>query len=260
MRFLGIDLAWSPHNTSAGAALRWDGIRAPLVAWRDDLTSDADLVAWVVAQAGEEGVLVAIDAPLIVPNETGTRPCDREITRLFGRYHAGTHPANRRNLGRYSGLRGERLVGLLGEHGFAHVLNVERRGEARGIMEVYPHPAMVNLFGLGQILKYKYRRGRSCATRWAEFRRYQNLLRTLSDVEPSMHLPSEITNRQVEGLRGHALKRYEDLLDAVFCAYIVFYCWFWGPTRYRVFGNLANGYIVVPVPVHTKAQRGEVLR
>jgi len=259
MRFLGVDLAWSPRNTSAGAVLHWGGDCATLVAWRDDLTGDADVVAWMMAQAGETDALVAIDAPLIVPNETGVRPCDREITRLFGRYHAGAHPANRRNLGRYGGLRGERLVELLERHGFAHVLNADQQGETRGIMEVYPHPAMVNLFGLGQILKYKSRPGRTYEMRWAELRRYQNHLRALSNAEPAIRLPSEITDRQVEGLRGRALKRYEDLLDAAFCAYIALYCWAWGPTHYRIFGDLANGYIVVPVLAQAKAQKGEVL-
>jgi predicted RNase H-like nuclease len=258
MRFLGVDLAWSPRNTSAGAALCWDGDSANLVAWRDDLTDDADVVAWAIAQAGEAGTLVAIDAPLIVPNETGTRPCDREITRQFGRYHAGTHPANRRNLGRYEGLRGERLVDLLEQRGFAHVHRIERRGEVRGVMEVYPHPAMINLFGLDRILKYKARSGRGYEKRWAEFRRYQTYLRALSDSEPSVRLPSEITNRQVESLRGRALKRYEDLLDAVFCAYIALYCWAWGPMRYRIFGDTRTGYIVVPL-AEAKKQTGEAI-
>jgi len=246
MRFLGVDLAWSPRNTSAGAALSWDGEKAALVAWRDNLRDDADVAAWVVAQAGAGGAVVAFDAPLIVPNETGMRPCDRELTRVFRRYHAGTHPANRRRLRQYGGLRGEHLAEMLKRYGFAHPLSLERQSGARVMMEVYPHPAMVVLFGLERILKYKSRPGRIYALRWTELRRYQSYLGSLSTAEPALRLPREIIGHPVEGERGQALKCYEDLLDAVFCAYIALYCWFWGAERCRIFGSLTDGYIVVP--------------
>ena len=248
MHFLGVDLAWSPRNTSAGAALSWNGAWATPVAWRDDLTDDLDIAAWITAHTEEAGTWVAIDAPLVVANETGARPCDREITRLFGRSYAGTHPVNRGNLQRYGGLRGERLARLLEERGFTHALPIEPEAKTRRMLEVYPHPAMVTLFGLNQILKYKPRPGRTYEMRWAEFRRYQTLLRALADGEPPLLLPTEITGRQVEGLGRQALKRYEDLLDAVFCAYIALYCWFWGLARCRAFGDLENGYIIVPLP------------
>jgi predicted RNase H-like nuclease len=50
----------------------------------------------------------------------------------------------------------------------------------------------------------------------------------------------------VRALRGKALKRYEDLLDAVFCAYIAFYYWY-EPETCMVIGDLDDGYIVTPV-------------
>jgi predicted RNase H-like nuclease len=52
--------------------------------------------------------------------------------------------------------------------------------------------------------------------------------------------------QNLSDFRGQALKRYEDTLDAVFCAYLAWYCWRWGEERNQQFGKLADGYIVVP--------------
>ncbi|HXG22607.1 MAG TPA: hypothetical protein VNN62_26485 [Methylomirabilota bacterium] len=47
--------------------------------------------------------------------------------------------------------------------------------------------------------------------------------------------------------QGKALKAYEDQLDAVFCAYLALYYWWWGAKRHRIFGNTEQGYIIAPV-------------
>ncbi len=42
------------------------------------------------------------------------------------------------------------------------------------------------------------------------------------------------------------MKRYEDTLDAIFCAYLAWHCWRWGAERNEMFGTMEQGYIVVP--------------
>jgi predicted RNase H-like nuclease len=49
-------------------------------------------------------------------------------------------------------------------------------------------------------------------------------------------------------MRGATLKCYEDLLDAIVCAYVAYYCWYWGPERYQIFGDLPSGHILIPIP------------
>ncbi len=61
-------------------------------------------------------------------------------------------------------------------------------------------------------------------------------------------------DREPAGLRGKTLKRYEDTLDAIFCAYLAWHCWRWGEERNEMFGTMAEGYIVVP-----KRSRGQLL-
>lgn len=243
--FIGIDLAWSEANPSAGAALKWDGRCAQVFLWADSLGQNGEIVDFVERASGSGPALVAIDAPLIVPNETGTRPCDRELSRVYRRAHAQAYPANRRRLGPV--VRGEALVSELALRGFVHSPKVEEKKPVRQVVEVFPHPAMVELFGLPHILQYKARPGRSLPFRWEELRRYQELLDSLKNREPAMDASPILSQVDPWGKAGKALKALEDLLDAVFCAYIGLHLWYWGEKGYRCFGDAQNGYILVPL-------------
>ena len=63
---------------------------------------------------------------------------------------------------------------------------------------------------------------------------------------PELH---ELLSSDLLKLKGEALKRYEDTLDALFCAYLAWHCWRWGAARNEMFGTLENGYIVVPTGI-----------
>ena len=85
----------------------------------ETLGDDDAIVAWVRrwdAEAGAEGLLLGVDAPLLVPNETGKRPCETELGRRFAKFQAGAHPANRTIFG--DDVRGERLVARLAGSGY----------------------------------------------------------------------------------------------------------------------------------------------
>lgn len=241
--FVGLDLAWGERNPSGGAVL--DNGR--LVRWRSDLGSLEEIVSFIEPHLHrKEGTIVAVDAPLRVPNVGGTRPCDRDLSAEWRRFEAGAHPANRRLLARDGEVRGESLVRLLVErHRFTEATAIPKRSKARLICEVYPHPAHISFFGLAKSLKYK--RGR-VEERRRELARYQALLRSLRRAEPPLKKSKKLLTRvDVSQLRGRALKAYEDALDALSCAYIAWYLWWHGPRRARSYGTLADGSIVVPV-------------
>ncbi|MBC7169787.1 DUF429 domain-containing protein [Candidatus Bipolaricaulota bacterium] len=245
MRFIGLDLAWSRRRTTGGAILAWDGNAARLVAWDPALGDDGSILAFTLRGAGEDGALVAIDAPLVVPNERGTRPCDRALSRAYRRQEAAAYPANRARLG--PAVRGEVLAARLQDHGFTASPLVHRQGEVRQVVEVYPHPATVELFGLEKTLKYKARPGRTLASRWAELLRLRELLGALADREPALDAEPLLATLDPAGLRGQALKAVEDLLDALVCAYIAVHLWYWGEAGCRRFGDLDTGYVLVPI-------------
>ena len=213
-----------------------------------ELGGDAEVLDFVShALPRHSPGIVAIDAPLAVPNETGARPCDKQVASAFGRYDAAPYPANRTNLRRYGGLRAEAIRQELEAQGFCHDPNVGRLDAGRRVMEVFPHPATVSLFELERTLKYKARPTRSYELRWHELGKLRHHLASLRESTPSLQLPPELASLPIEGLRGHRLKAVEDLLDALVCAYSALHAWHHGPRGYAIYGQAAEGSIVVPM-------------
>jgi predicted RNase H-like nuclease len=243
--FIGIDLAWSVEKNNTGVAvLRGGRSGASLVESDSGVTSMSGIVA-LVAKHATDTTVIAIDAPLIVKNRTGSRPCEKEIGRRFGKFHASCHSSN---LARNPHPAGVRLVSELGALGFTHDLDLTRarhRG-GRWLFEVYPHPAMIVLFGLQQVIKYKQGK---VAEKRAGLEQLQKYLGTLTARNPgpneSPRLPA-LLGQDPERLRGRDLKHHEDALDALFCAYLAYHCWCWGAERNEMIGDLETGYIVVP--------------
>lgn len=245
--YIGLDLAWSARNPSGAATLVGSPAGARLVK-PPVLLGDLDEVVEYVAQAADDGpAIVAVDAPLLVPNATGRRPAEAALHAVFGPYEAGAHPANRRLLDRGEGVRGELLVARLAALGFRHADRVGANEGGRLVTEVYPHAALVALFGLTRTLKYKARPGRGDEVRRAEWRRYQALLLSLRNADPPLADHDELLAADVADLRGRALKSYEDRVDALTCAYVALYAHRWGETRCKTFGDLETGYIFTPV-------------
>jgi predicted RNase H-like nuclease len=243
--FVGIDLAWNPDRNHTGiAVLRGDVRGTRFVASSTGVASLAGIVEFVQKHAASSTV-VAVDAPLVVTNASGFRECEREIGRRFGRFHASCHS---NNLTRTPEPAGMRLVAALTKFGFQHDFDIAdaRQRNGRWLVEVYPHPAMVVLFGLKQIIKYK--KG-SVANRRHGLQVLQRHLMALTAESRGLIGSSELTavlDRDLASVRGALLKCHEDTLDALFCAYLAWYCWRWGEERNEVFGTLENGYVVVP--------------
>ena len=243
MHFVGIDLAWSARNNSAAAAIEAEQGHGKLIDHKKQLEADDEIIAFISKVSNDGPTIVGIDAPLIVPNTTRLRPCDRDVTREFGRYHAGAHSANRNLLKRDGKVRGEELVKRLRTIHFIHDYNIPRHSDTcRQVVEVYPHPATINLFKLKQVLKYK--RG-TMKDRQKELNKLQQYIASLKAAEPALHVHEQYFHDTTQ-LHGYHFKAHEDFLDAILCAYIVYHAWYWGEQGYEVFGGVEKGYILVP--------------
>jgi predicted RNase H-like nuclease len=252
MLFIGIDLAWSRRNPSGIAIIEAQKDSADFVHGTATLMENEEIIDYIKTHAGDSPAFIAIDASLVVNNTSGERKAETEMKKMFASYHAVPYPSNRALFQRlYGGLWGEEIAGILEEIGFRHDPYIKRKEHARKFFEVFPHSAMVVIFQLKEILKYKAKKGRSYSLSWQEFETYQSLLKILESQKPSLHLPRHILETNVRDLKGKALKQYEDLLDAIFCAYIAFYYWY-EPKRCSVIGNLTDGYIVTPVFLKTQ--------
>jgi predicted RNase H-like nuclease len=236
-RFLGLDLAWSRRNPSGVAALDESG---RVIDARADVGDDAELLVWIRRHLAPTTVL-GIDMPTIVPNETGMRPCERELAQDFRRFHAAPHPANR---GRFpDGGRARALLDALEVDGVAERLDLPAGTFGRYAFEVFPHPSLVRLFDLPAIFRYK-KKSRPWPGVLAEWSRYRAALASLEDADPPLVLGDAVPSEP--SARGY--KRFDDLLDAVTCAYIASFLWRHGTVgpETRIYGDLAGGYIAIP--------------
>lgn len=243
--FVGVDLAWAVDQRHTGIAVMEGGPAGVRVT---EISAGVHSLAGVTELIGRQlrqAMVVAVDASLIVRNESGQRPCERAIGVAFGRFGACCHSThrNRRHFD-----SGERLVQSLARVGFEHGLALmgAPRSPGRWVIEVYPHPAMVRLFALQRIISYK--KG-TIDERRAGLERLQRHLRGLTalGLQSSDELERVLCARPA-CRAGRELKQLEDLLDAVFCAYLAWHCWRWGGERNEAFGDLASGYIIVPRP------------
>jgi predicted RNase H-like nuclease len=189
--------------------------------------------------------VVAFDAPVIVVNPSGNRGCERLMARYFGRFHAYCHSANTANPSFAGGPRALRLADALG-------LDVDPHSSAaRRALEVYPHPALVALFDLPRVIQYKAKPGRDLEHLRSEMQRLIDGLESLADASPPLllkdnpdwqHIRTAVRN----ATRKVDLKRVEDAIDGVVCAYIAAYATA-QPDRVRVLGDGLTGYILTPV-------------
>lgn len=240
--FIGIDLAWRGKKPSGGAVLKGDRRCARLIEVAP-LLSYAAVLAFLETHAKDPSV-VAIDAPLVICNQTGQRRCETLIGKHYGARHASCHTSN---LSLYPDPDSIHLASHLISHGFRHAPDITHPGHKRVMLEVYPHAALIELFRLPSILRYK--KG-NVATKRTGQRDLQQRLKELSVFAPplcSTPRLSEYLGADVNSLRGAARKVYEDGLDAIVCAYVAYYYWFWGSDATYLFGDVDSGYIIVPV-------------
>lgn len=239
MTFVGIDLAWGERAITGLAVLDETGT---LLHLSRATTDDSIVEALGDYVAGD--CVVGIDAPLIVTNATGNRPCEAALNRDFARFDAGTHPSNT-SKAEFSGTpRGARLAERLR-------LDIGPGSRAtRRAIEVYPHPALVALFRLGRTLKYKQRSSRPFSRLHAEILRLISLLEGLEEAALPLRLGASAEwTALVAGVaaakRKSELRRAEDPIDAVICAYVAMLA-ARRPELTTTYGDAATGYIVTP--------------
>lgn len=237
--FCGLDLAWSQRNASGIAVVDGAGrLLASAV-----VTTDDEIAGWLAPHLDHVQV-VAVDAPLVVPNETGRRPVEAELSAAYQSAYAGALPSNRGNP-LFDPPRGARLADRFGW----------RIGTARPVadgesppscIEVYPHPAMVGLFGLDRVIPYKARGKRSVEDRRIALGVLMTHLEAIEPLALGTHARWLSLRRvQAATVRPVDLKRLEDELDGIFCAHLA---WLWGTgsTALRVWGDEETGFIVAP--------------
>ena len=180
---------------------------------------------------------IAIDAPLIINNQSGQRACEKELAKDYASRKAACHPAN---LNLYPDAASVQLGQFLLSNGFDHL------GLKCWQIECYPHPSIIECFGLPERLLYK--KGNVEEKKRGQVH-YAELIKTLkhSDVL-CLHWPDEIElyldEQRILSLKGRAVKTNEDVLDAILCVYIA--ALYQRQVTSKTYGDIKQGYIWIP--------------
>jgi predicted RNase H-like nuclease len=170
--------------------------------------------------------VIALDIPIGPQFISGRRAADKMVTSAYITRKAGTHSPTANRPGPISQMLFEQLSAC----GFAWLhakSTISRNKNSHVFIEVYPHPAIIELLGLDERLKYKvsklqkYWPDLAGDERWGTVA--QNLARLRTGLDKRIAgvedwLPSAKVLVK-NGWRSH-LKGYEDALDAIVCAWI----------------------------------------
>ena len=232
---LGIDAAWTATEPS-GVALaveteggwrlaaveagydhfveRADGADPGLGRPRGATAEAARLVAAVSRLVGRGPDCIAIDMP-VGPNPIiGRRACDDAISRCYGERKAAVHSPNAARPGPISDALRAGFAAL----GFPVCV----APPARGLIEVYPHAALIEFMGEPERLPYK---AAKTTTYWPGLlvdERHRKLrevwARIVEALDGRIGGTSAALPVPPHDARGWPLKAFEDKLDAVVCA------------------------------------------
>ena len=234
---LGIDAAWTAKEPSGVAVIADDGsgwsLRTAASSYLDfveprdpdlgptrprgSIADAAALLSFSHRILGHPVDVVAVDMPLSLERITARRVSDNQVSSAYGARQCGTHTPSAVRPGPIS----DNLRQDFEDLGY-HLATTDV--EAPALLEVYPHPALVELMDAPKRLPYKHSKTRNYWPTDTIVQRRANLF----DVWHSIiaHLENEISgvSEQLrlpeENDRGYRLKAFEDRLDAVVCAWV----------------------------------------
>lgn len=164
--------------------------------------------------------IVTVDMPISTVEFSSRRIADEKVSRTFGGLGCSTHSPTKER----PGLMGKTISSEFVEMGFTIGTTETLKSKTDCILEVYPHPAIINLLNLDYRLKYKVSRSTilwpNTRMRYRiekciyQFNRIFNALCDDIDCIPKF-LPNPNTTYTLA-----ELKKYEDVLDALVCAWV----------------------------------------
>ena len=209
--FIGIDLAWGEKNLSGFSVLTFENEKLELKEAK--LLKSLNEIVEEIKKYLLFDVFIGVDAPLVIPNETGNRTIEKEFNKYFSAYKIAMLPVNRSLFTKFAPkIRSEELFNSLSNLGFERNI-----GATKVIFEVYPHATIAVCFNGYKILPYKRKKGRNIAFIKSQLIIYRDyLLKVFGN-----HVLFEV---DIESLKGQTLKNYEDRLDSITSAYTLFFC------------------------------------
>jgi predicted RNase H-like nuclease len=230
VHFIGIDLGWKmnpPRDKGTAICLLTSRGRVEKI---ELVTSDEE----IIDKATEKNhTWLGIDAPLIIPDRSGLRECERTL------FSKGIRllPTNRVFFERkFGGCRGETIALKLLSQGFK--FPDQSFDEKMVLFEIYPY-GLLHIVTNGNVPSYK---------RGDERKRRKEALRALylaKRWEPSLEIPSEL-KAEINCASKRDLASVMDKIDALLGAVCVYSHWRNRGRRTESIGNNDDGFILLP--------------
>lgn len=240
MKFIGIDLAWTYKNESGICVMDESG---EVLILESAVFSDED-IANIIKTYSDEILHIAIDAPLIVNNETGSRQAERDLQR--GRIHGHrlfAFNSNRTFLTKtFKSIRGEVLSKLITEH--LPNISIGRNEEGSSIIETFPTGIVSGLFPDIFPVRYKRKKGMMFEETVGQMVLMIDRI-TMFEEENIIKSFSEKLILDEATITRKFHKHLEDKLDAVLCA-LGLYLIHKKLAEPRTFGTDEDGFILIP--------------
>ena len=253
---LGIDAAWTPDNPSGVALLRrlqpeldWQCIalapsyEAFICLAEEDGADWAEPNRWQGPVRGgapepdrlleaaqqllddEPVSVVSVDMPMAHVRIMGRRECDNAVSRQFGAMGCSTHSPTPERPGEISVqmTAGLKALDYQLEVGIPHEGEVATPHEDT-VIEVYPHPALLTLLHRGFRVPYKVSKSSKYWPKMPKQMRAEHLFEEFQAIYAG--LAGALNGLPLEFLPAppypslNFLKRYEDALDALVCAWV----------------------------------------
>ena len=198
-----------------GRPVQWNQRPAPGIAHTSNLLTAAEQLL-----GGERVSVISVDMPMSKVKITGRRKADNDISRAYGSRGCGTHTPDANRPGAISTTM---LSGLVNSGYKLAVSDSAISGDS--VVEVYPHTALLTLLNRDYRVPYKVSRSlrywpdttvqeRADLLTGEFVNIYYGLAGVINDI------PDFLPKPPYAGSALAYLKRYEDVLDALVCAWV----------------------------------------
>ena len=256
MIIIGVDAAWSESHPSGIAVLDIGGSKPALIDvarsyyefehccvrrtidWTTKpvigkISLKTLIEVTLARRPSSQIAVIAVDMPLSYQPIIGRRVSDNFLSLRYGSKWASTHTPTAQHPGKISD---DFMLEAL-ELGYP-LATKNIQPESPCLIEVYPHPAIIELMGLDKRLPYKVAKRKSynkhhappltVDQEWAcllsaQDRLYDALCMQIDEIDGFINRPSSI----IETYGRTAAKPVEDMLDAIICCWVG-YCFFKG--------------------------------
>ena len=247
IRYLGLDLGWTPRDSSGGVVLEPTEDGGVRLVSADSLRSHEDTLRWITRNRGRGHATLCINAPLIVENLSGSRLCDRQLLEHFSRYRIDEY-ANNTVSASHPRTMGRALMRM----GF----DPNPASEGERIVETHTQAAQVLLLGVDRPIRMK---SGPIGGRKESVERLRELIeeRLMENGTPLLHDSPELAQlmeAHLPDLNGTRLGELEERLEALICAYVSAYLGQVGPDGCAFLGDLHSGYSLLPDPSRLQQQ------